>query len=668
MTERKKPAVRNPKDSGTLDLPFSEDVLGSLVTSSRDLIYIVDRNGFLRYANERAAGVIQARPEELVGRPLADLIPIDDVGPHLKRFEGVLTTGEATQSETSFPLRGQETWLDTWLIPLKGEDGGVDAVLGISRDVTDRKLVERKLMEAAQRYRSLMETSPDSITVTDLEGNMLELNEQAVALYGAKDIEEMLTNRLTAFDYILPEDRARALDYAQKVLEHGSARNLQYRIIRKDGTYYWGELSASIVKDAEGNTKELIGVVRDITDRKRAELELQRRNEALARVNEQLELLHKAKDEFIATISHELRTPLVTGMGYVDLLLHGGLGPISARAGARMKVALKNLKRLSTLIDEILEYHKLADTARTGSLVRTTFDPVEVCRECVSDFQVRSGRSAETVAVETLGQVSRIWADENRIRQVISNLLNNADRHAGPDCRIRVRLWPAHKGGVGVAVVDDGAGIPDEIRDRVFEPFVKSPDTEEGTGLGLAIVRRILEAHGCEVDLISKPDKGASVSFVLPAVSAEATEAEQTGDAVPADHRDRSARVLVVEDDTETLDFLELALRNCGYRVEMVPTVKQALSAIQTNRPDMAIVDLTLPDADGLELCRIIRTDPATANMPICILTARAGDEAQKKARALGCDCYLIKPVSVEDLMCGVAELLKKNNSQTKRA
>ena len=202
--------------------------------------------------------------------------------------------------------------------------------------------------------------------------------------------------------------------------------------------------------------------------------------------------------------------------------------------------------------------------------------------------------------------------------------------------------------------------MPEEIRERAFEPFVKGQDKEEGTGLGLAIVRRILEAHRCPVELESRKGKGTTVVFALPAVKRKQDKTEPMDQASAHVDRSRTARVLVVEDDADTVDFLELALRSEGYTVEMAPDADEALRSIQRQVPDMAIVDITLPGMDGLEFCRLLKEDPSTASVPICILTARAEDEVQDRARALGCECYLIKPVSLNDLMCGVSRLVRR--------
>jgi PAS domain S-box-containing protein len=500
--------------SSHLEPPLGKEVLRSLVTSSRDLIYIVDRQGMVRYSNPRAASSLGVKPEEVVGKNIKELVSTKEIDRHADRVRSVAESRRPVRVEDEVIVGDKPVWLDTWLTPIE-IDGKVDGVLGISRDVTDKKEMERKMREAAERYRSLTETSPDSVTVTDLEGNIKEINRQGVESYGAESKEDLLSSVPSAYDLVYPEDRERAAANAIKVLSGRPGRRIQYRIMRKDGSHYWAEVSASLVRGDDGEPKELLGIVRDITARRNAKIELERRNRELAAANEQLKRLHEIKDEFIATISHELRTPLVTGMGYVDLLLHGGLGPVSCRAQSRMKIALKNLKRLSSLIDDVLEYHALTDASHPDGLNHKPVDPVGLCRECVSELGDRYDRPHENAKVTTAGEVGEVCCDEQRIRQVISNLLDNGHQHGGPECRIEIRLSRQDEG-VYVEVTDDGAGIDPEIEGKAFEPFVKSKLSRQGTGLGLAIVRKIIEAHGSRARLESKPGGGTTVSFLLP--------------------------------------------------------------------------------------------------------------------------------------------------------
>lgn len=634
-----------------------ERTASALLSTSRDPVLLIDPTGLVHAANQKAFRFFDLTEPLSGSMRLGGLTPASLAQELGKALEEVVTSADALRMETSYRKGEKTRWVEINLLPLGCEPMKVQLVAVLLNEITEKKEIEHRFVRDALRYQGL-EDSLDSVTVTDLEGNIVSVNERALRQHGLTRQQQDRLLGINAFSLIDPEFRKLAQQNLEKTLTTGQTRNAQYRFIRSDGSVYWGELCAALVQDMEGRPSEFIGVIRDITDQKMAEMELQRRNMELARANSKLEKLDKAKDEFIATISHELRTPLVTGMGYVDLLLHGGLGPISTRISNRMKVALKNLKRLSRLIDEILEYHRLSDTTKTGKLSRTAFDIEEICYECVSELLMRSDRAPDSLKVIATEKMPAVWADENRIRQVIANLLDNADRHAGSQARVWIKCWLSEDGCVGIAVSDNGRGMPDDIRPRAFEPFVKSEDSEDGTGLGLAIVHQILTAHGCQVLLESRPDAGTTVSFFLPAVKGPVRRRRITPEFRPPVDL-HSARILVVEDDVETLDFLELALSSSGYRVEMAPTAERALSAMRADPPDMAIVDITLPGIDGLELCRQLKSDPITASIPICILTARTEEEMQLRATSMGCESYLLKPVSITELVSSVTKILE---------
>jgi PAS domain S-box-containing protein len=565
----------------------------------------------------------------------------------------------------------EKAWFELVLIPFVEDDGKVTAVLGVVRDITALKKAEKSLRDSERLYRTLVETSPDSISLTDLEGNFLATNPQTAAFYGIDSVNGIV-GKLNAFDVIHPNDRSFAVANLQKVLEERTVRRMRYRLKRAAGAYYWAEVSASLVCDADGSPTGFIGVVRDIDEQVRAEAEIAQRNEALAQANRQLERLHQTKDELIAMISHELRTPLVTGLGYVDLLLQGELGAISAEARARMQIARDNLSRLSALIGDILEFQKLGDLSFRRSLQKTAVDLAAICHECAEDFLLRSGRSATSLALEIDHDLPRVWADGNRIRQVIANLLDNAGRHAGNTAHIKVSAhrtfgravaassssefsFPA---GVAVTVSDNGVGISDALKDKVFLPFYRNEESCTGSGLGLAVVQKILEAHGCQPQLQSSPGQGTAIGFELQC--AEDGDRKKVEPYPPRPVRATpKGRILAIDDDYDTLQFVALALQTGGYSVKTVTSAEAALATLQKETFAAILVDYTLPGMNGLSLIEHIKKQARWKDVPVILLTARAEETIQKGAAAAGCCRFLIKPIvtktliSVLDEVCG---------------
>lgn len=385
--------------------------------------------------------------------------------------------------------------------------------------------------------------------------------------------------------------------------------------------------------------------------------ELEQRNRELRAANDRLAELHRAREEFLAMISHELRTPLVTGLGYVELLLRGKLGAVTPKITAGMEVALRNLTRLAGLVDEILRYHQLSYRDSQSAML-ATFDLTQLCRECVEDLKVRSARSKGSVRVTVADAIPPALADADMIRQVLANLLNNADHHAGDDATISVRLLRAPGARARIEVADDGAGMSPEMLRQATEPFVRSSKREKGLGLGLAIARSLLAANDSELELQSQEGAGTTAAFTLPLLAAATDEHE----AAPGPRARRKARdatasasygsqVLVVEDDEDTRSFMELALAQNGYKVLAVGSAEDGLARLSGFKADLMLIDLGLPGMDGLELVRRVKALPEHVDTPVFLFTARAENAIQREALAAGCRGTLVKPVAVDDLL-----------------
>ncbi len=398
--------------------------------------------------------------------------------------------------------------------------------------------------------------------------------------------------------------------------------------------------------------------------------ELEQRNTELQSVNARLADLHQAREEFLAMISHELRTPLVTGLGYVELLLRGKLGPITDDIDSGMRVANRNLKRLAELVDEILKYHQLSHKDQHSAML-ATFDLVQLCRECAGDLRVRTGRDETDVIVESDEELRPVLADADMIRQVVSNLLNNADFHSGSRAQITVRLRQVEGAQVRIEVSDNGVGMSPEMLRKAAEPFVRSGGGQAGLGLGLglAIVRSLLAANGSELTLESAEHTGTTASFTLPLLANTTDEYEaahrrhprRRRDDAPTEESGPGARVLVVEDDEDTRAFLKLALGQHGFEVLAVDTAENGLERLPGFSADLMLVDLGLPGMDGLELVRHVKARPEHEATPIFLFTARAEATIQNEARDAGCLDTLVKPVAMIDLLARIEEIVNPN-------
>jgi len=406
------------------------------------------------------------------------------------------------------------------------------------------------------------------------------------------------------------------------------------------------------VVDDDGVVRMFVCTGCDVTASDRSYRELKRQNAELERQTREQEDLFRQKDEFLAMVSHELRTPLVTGLGYIDLLLGGHLGAVAPEILERMKVAWRNLSRLSSLVDDILAYQRATRRSLGGAIQLEAVDLRDLCQECVGEFLVRHDDRAERVRLETPDAQMLVRADPDSMRRVLANLLENAAHHGGPevDILVIVDFVPGRR--AAVSVCDNGVGMDDATATRVFEPFVQAGSNRTGSGLGLAIVRGILRAHDTEPHLQSEAGEGTRVSFVLKLSDDTAALPRcLTPVHVPIIQMHAQARILLVDDDCDTLEFLQLALESAGYEVATAPSAERAMERVAQVVPDLFILDLNLPGQDGVRLCRNLKNDILTAQVPVYMFTGRADEPSRRRAEAAGADGYIVKPVDARSLL-----------------
>jgi PAS domain S-box-containing protein len=249
----------------------SEAKYSALVENAQDAIVIL-QDGICKYVNKAAEVIYGYTLEELQQRPFIELVAPESREKVVKRYQSYFAGDEeVARLHHAVVIHKDGTRREVESTGAVIEYQGNPAILGIFRDVTNRQQVEKALRESEERYRSVIQTCPDAITLSDLEGKLITANEQAARVHGCDSVEEMLSLGKTAFDFIAPEDLPRAIENAQKTLQEGSVHDIEYTLLRKDGSRFPAELSASVIPDAEGQPKAFVGVVRDITERKQVE-------------------------------------------------------------------------------------------------------------------------------------------------------------------------------------------------------------------------------------------------------------------------------------------------------------------------------------------------------------------------------------------------------------
>jgi len=560
---------------------------------------------------------------------------------------------------------GTETFLSVNSAPIYDSEGRMVLLVVNFVDIGDRKESERALRESEERFSKAFRASPDSMVISRIaDGVVLEVNDSFVEASGYTRDELVGHSTIQLGLYAHAEDRKRALAIMK---EQNRVRDFEMSLKRKDGEVRLMNFSAEPL-DIHGEHCWLI-LGRDITERKLAEEERERLLEQEKAAREDAEAANRMKDEFLATLSHELRTPLTSILGWSHMLIEGSVPE------ARQKHALMVIERSAHAQRELID--NILDTSRiiTGRLkLDARAVRIEEVFQAAVDV-VRPSAEAKRIdlqaIVEDTGDL--VLGDGNRLQQVIWNLLSNAVKFTGPDGRVEARLSRVGND-VEIVISDTGMGIEPQFLPYVFDRFRQADSTSTRKygrlGLGLAIVRHVVEMHGGRA-VASSPGMGKGSTFRVTFPIASATRlqqlqsrAQETGTngregSVRGENCERlnGMRLLVVEDDPDTLDLLRFILDKCGATVATAASADDALTILENWDPDALISDLAMPDHDGYDFIAKVRARERSAKIPAVALTAYARVEDRVRALAAGFQKHISKPVDPAELVAVMARL-----------
>jgi signal transduction histidine kinase/ActR/RegA family two-component response regulator len=368
---------------------------------------------------------------------------------------------------------------------------------------------------------------------------------------------------------------------------------------------------------------------------------------ALEERSAQLEVASRHKSEFLASMSHELRTPLNAVLGFSEVLLERMFGEINEKQEDYLRDIHGSGKHLLELLNEILDLSKVE--AGRMELEFTEVDVAAVLEYAASMLRERAAAHQVELRVEVGDEVGRAEVDELRFKQVVLNLLSNAVKFT-PDGGTVVMRAREVGDELQVTVEDNGVGIPEADRERIFQSFQqggRGASREEGTGLGLTLSRRIVELLGGRMWLESEVGTGSTFGFAFPVRRARI----ESPDAAPAPG---ATSIVVIEDDRPSLDLLTAYLSGVAIAVVTARDGESGLEAVRRNRPDAVLLDIRMPGIDGWEVLKALKEDPKTSGIPVVVVSIV--DERARGA-ALGAAGYLVKPVSRDDLLGALTEI-----------
>jgi PAS domain S-box-containing protein len=656
--------------------PDTEE-LGHLVDAVQDYaIFMLSPTGVIRSWNRGAERIMGYQAEEVLGREFTIFYGPEDLANRKPQRELEVAEAEGRVEDEGWRIRkdGTRFWVNTIITALRKPDGSLTGFAKVTRDLTERRAAEEQLKESEEIFRLLVQSVRDyAIFMLDPGGHIATWNDGAQRIKGYAP-DEIIGKHFSQF---YPEADVRAGKPERELMiarAEGSVEDEGWRI-RKDGTRFWANVIITAVFDSRGELRGFTKVTRDMTERKRTEEvqralleqrearlqaeEERRRAESSYRVAQEA---NRAKDEFLMTLSHELRTPMTAILGWSRLL------PTIPPDDQSFKDAVASISRSAQLqarlIDDVLDVSRIV----SGKL-RLAIEEIDVARLLNSAIEgVRPSADAKSISLATsfgpgLGTIA---GDPTRLQQVIWNLLTNAVKFTprGGSIRVLGRRTSSH---LQISVEDTGEGIEPSFLPHVFEPFrqAENPSTRVhgGLGLGLSIVRYIAEAHGGTVAAESKGrGRGAVFTVTLPVAALSAKPIAHRSK--PASEKpvlqigsDRLAgvKVLLVDDDDEGRKMILTVLESAGASVAAVKTANEALERLASDRPDILITDIAMPEMDGYALAREVRSHPNLGDLKMVALSAFPG--AKVAMQDSGFTDYLTKPIDPVELVEAIARV-----------
>ena len=520
--------------------------------------------------------------------------------------------------------------------------------------------------DARALLAAVVESSDDAIITKTLDGKITSWNASAARLLGYT-AAEIIGQPITV---LIPPDRQEEERHIIASLRAGN-RIEHYETVRvtKDGRLIEVALTISPLRDQTGEIVGASKILRDVTERKRIERELQgllaERNQILASeraARSEAERLSASKDEFLALLSHELRTPLNAILGWTQILRSGSVA--SANFDKGLGVIERNVRAQTQLVDDLLDMSRIiSGQMRLEVQPVMPFAFVQGAIESARPAADARGVRLEAILDPAAGPVS---GDANRLQQVAWNLISNAIKFTPRGGQVQVTFERVNSN-IEICVADSGIGIRPDFLPHIFERFRQADATPTrehgGLGLGLSIVKHIVELHGGTVEASSDGEgQGATFRVRLPvAVSRwspgrphEHPRSSQRP-AVPFVNADLSNLVvLVVDDDPDSRDLVHRLLSDCGATVTAAASAAEALAATGNQQPDLLISDIGMPEIDGYQLLRSLRAS-SDVRFPAIALTAFARSEDRTRALLAGFVAHVSKPVEPAELIATVA-------------
>lgn len=622
----------------------------ALINAIPSPIFYKDTAGVFQGCNKAFETYIGRAGNELIGRTVYDIAPkelaklYDSMdaalfrSPGIQIYEGEVLHSDGTRHDVIF---NKATFNDT-----REKTAGL---VGVMLDITDRKRAEEQL----KKFALSVENSPVSVIITNDMGTIEYVNPKFVQVTGYLAEEALGRN-----PRILKSGLTGIPVYSElwRTITSGDIWEGEFINKKKNGEVYWESARIAPIKNNTGRTTHFVAIKEDITERKKFE-------EALQSARERADNANRSKSEFLANMSHEIRTPMNAIIGMTDLA-------VDMAVNAEQKDYLSMIKQASesllTIINEILDFSKIE--AGRLDIENIDFGLHETVKNVMNTFKFQACKKGVELSCHIAADVPEtVKGDPTRIRQILLNLVGNAMKFTDKGI-VSIELKNNGEGKKGSPVLlfsvkDTGIGIAPGKKEKIFESFSQADASTSrkygGTGLGLTISMNLVRMMGGKIWVESTPEVGSVFHFTIRFTEGDPEKVKKAVPEQVIPSTMQPLRILLVEDNALNQILAVRLLEKYGHTVTLANNGKEALSLLANNEFDAVFMDVQMPEMDGYETTKAIRSGSGVlnVNVPIIAMTANAMEGDRETCLAAGMDDYVSKPIRVLDLMSALGRL-----------
>ena len=673
---------RPPESRDQLPTGLPEWLCESFVDDLPVCVILKDLEGRFTYVNGMTARLLGEPVESILGKTDLDLFPKELAQKYMDDDRAVISSGQAVEQIETHSSSAVTRLVKVRKKPVRRQDGTIIGIEVVFRDVTKHQSAAADLERERFLLQTLLNNLPDFIYFKDRESRFLRLSRAHAERLGLAEADDAVGT--TDSDYFSEdyakaarEDELRLMRTGQDVLGH------QEHAVWPDGSETWVATSKLPLRDESGQVVGTFGISRDIS-------ELKATAEQLRHAKEVAEAASRAKSEFVANLSHEIRTPMNAIIGMAELLVSDGLEGVRAE---QAKTILESGECLLALLNEILDFSRI----ESG---RVELDPVPgELRDFVGGVIRMLGIRANEKSIELKSDIdadvpNHIVADFVRLRQILVNLVGNAlkfTEHGEVTLHVDQDSVSNESVTLRFSVSDTGIGIPNDKLDRIFEEFEQADKSTTrqygGTGLGLAITSRLVQLMGGQIEVESQIGRGSTFSFSLdfPVVAnqedpnpednpkdpghqdaqrrVEDSEGSSRQIQIASKNLAKPLRILLAEDSPTNQKVATMMLSKAGHIIKVANNGHEAVELSGKEEFNLILMDLEMPELDGLQATRQIRDreiDTGT-HIPIIAMTAHAMASDEQRCLDAGMDAYIAKPIRQEIVFATIQRITEQH-------